>query len=162
MLKVIVYAYTQRIFSGRQIAKALRENIHFMWISGMNTPDFRTINRFRSEIMKDIIDEVFAFVLKTMIMDGYVKVENYFLDETKIEANANRYSFVWAKSVKKNREKLTVNVRALVKDLSKYIDDLNEKENEEYGDRDVDEPENKEGMTSEQLDELVKQLWEYK
>jgi len=128
----------------------------------MNTPDFRTINRFRSEIMKDIIDEVFAFVLKTMIMDGYVKVENYFLDETKIEANANRYSFVWAKSVKKNREKLTVNVRALVKDLSKYIDDLNEKENEEYGDRDVDEPENKEGMTSEQLDELVKQLWEYK
>jgi transposase len=158
LLKVIVYAYTQRMFSGRQIAKALRENIHFMWISGKNTPDFRTINRFRSEVMKDIIDEVFTFVLKTMIADGYVKIENYFLDGTKIEANANRYTFVWAKSVKKNQEKLNENVRALVKDLSKYIDDLNEKEDQEYGDRDIDEPENKVGVTPEQLDELVKQL----
>ncbi len=47
LLKVIIYAYTQRIFTSRQIAKALRENVNFMWLSGMNRPDFRTINRFR-------------------------------------------------------------------------------------------------------------------
>lgn len=52
MLKVIVYAYTQRIFSSRRIAKALRENVHFMWLSSMNRPDHRTINRFRGEVMK--------------------------------------------------------------------------------------------------------------
>lgn len=51
MLKVLVYAYTQRIYSSRRIAKALRENIHFMWISGNSRPDFRTINRFRGEVM---------------------------------------------------------------------------------------------------------------
>ena len=58
MLKIMIYSYTQKVYSSRQIAKALRENINFMWISGGNKPDFRTINRFRSD-MKDIIDNVF-------------------------------------------------------------------------------------------------------
>ena len=90
MLKVLVYAYCQRIYSSRQIAKALRENINFMWLSGNSQPDFRTINRFRSSVMKDIIDEVFASVLELLIEEGHVKLENYFLDGTKIEANANK------------------------------------------------------------------------
>jgi transposase len=47
LLKVIIYAYTQRAFSSRRIAKELRENVNYMWLSGMNRPDHRTINRFR-------------------------------------------------------------------------------------------------------------------
>jgi transposase len=58
MLKVLVYAYCEKIYSSRRIAKALRENIHFMWLSGENTPDFRTINAFRSSRMKPVMDEV--------------------------------------------------------------------------------------------------------
>ena len=50
MLKVLVYAYTQKIYTARKIAKALRENIYFMWLSGKQTPNFRTINLFRSTI----------------------------------------------------------------------------------------------------------------
>ncbi|MEC0334156.1 transposase [Paenibacillus macerans] len=46
LTKVIIYAYTQRIYSSRQIAIAVRENIMFMWIAGRQRPDFRTINRF--------------------------------------------------------------------------------------------------------------------
>ena len=52
LTKVLVYAYTQRLYSSRQIAKAVRENVMFMWIAGRQKPDFRTINRFRSERMK--------------------------------------------------------------------------------------------------------------
>ncbi len=48
LMKVLVYAYSQQIYSSRQIAKALRENVNFMWLSGGNRPDFRTINRFRN------------------------------------------------------------------------------------------------------------------
>ena len=59
MLKVLVYAYTQQIYTSRRIAKALRENVHFMWLSGNSHPDFRTINRFRGEVMRGIIQEVF-------------------------------------------------------------------------------------------------------
>ncbi|TVX99405.1 transposase, partial [Paenibacillus cremeus] len=56
LTKVIIYAYTQQIYSSRQIAKAVRENIMFMWIAGRQRPDFRTINRFRSERMKTVLE----------------------------------------------------------------------------------------------------------
>ena len=67
MLKVLVYAYTQRIYSSRQIAKALRENVNFLWLSGGNRPDFRTINGFRGEKMKG--------VMELLVEEGYVKDE---------------------------------------------------------------------------------------
>lgn len=94
MTKVIVYAYSQRIYSSRRIAKALRENINFMWLSGGNKPDHRTINTFRSSIIKDVIDDVFASVVEFLVEEKYVNFENYFLDGTKIEANANKYTHV--------------------------------------------------------------------
>jgi transposase len=135
MLKVLVYAYSQRIYSSRQIAKALRENVNFMWLSGSSRPDFRTINRFRGEVMKGIIQEVFGEVLRLLIEEGYVKLEHYFLDGSKIEANANRYQWVWAKSTKKQREKLQEKVKALLEEIER----ANEEENEEYGDEDLEE-----------------------
>jgi transposase len=135
MLKVIVYAYIEKIYSSRRIAKALRENINFMWLSGNNRPDFRTINRFRSEVMKEVVDKTFASVLETLIEKGYVKVENYFVDGTKIEANASRYSYVWSKSTKKHKQR----VQEKIKELLKQIDRVDEEENEEYGDRDLEE-----------------------
>ena len=60
MLKVLIYAYVERIYSSRGIAKALRENVNFMWLSGMNQPDHRTLNGFRGERMKGAIEEVLA------------------------------------------------------------------------------------------------------
>jgi transposase len=100
MLKVLVYAYTQKEYSSRRIAKALRENINYMWLSGGNKPNFRTINRFWGVVMRMVMEEVFTEVLEYLIEHGYVKVENYFINGTKIEANANRYSFVWRKSTR--------------------------------------------------------------
>lgn len=94
LLKVIIYVYTQRIYSGRVIAKNLRENIYFMWISAKNTPNFRTINNFRSKHLKNEIDTIFANVTALLYELGHIKLENCFVDGTKIEANANKYSFV--------------------------------------------------------------------
>lgn len=90
LTKVIIYAYMQRIYSSREIAKAVRENIMFMWIAGRQRPDFRTINRFRSERMKSVLENVFTAVLQFLVESGYVKLDHYFVDGTKIEANANR------------------------------------------------------------------------
>lgn len=97
LTKIIIYAYSQRIYSSRQIAKAVRENIMFMWIAGRQRPDFRTINRFRSERMKQVLETVFTAVLQFLADENYVQLEHYFIDGTKIEANANRYTFVWEK-----------------------------------------------------------------
>jgi len=135
MLKVIVYAYSQKIYSSREIGKALRENINFMWISGRNQPNFRTINRFRSGVMKDLIEDVFEEVLIFLVEAGYVSLDNYFVDGSKVEANANKYSFVWKKSTTKYKEQLKIKIKELLKE----IDEENEKENEKYGDNDLEE-----------------------
>jgi transposase len=135
MLKVLVYAYAKRIYSSRRIAEALRENIYFMWISGENYPDFRTINDFRGSRMKVMIGEVFSQVLQYLIAGGYVKLENYFLDGTKIEADANKHKVVWAK----RRENYEKRVQEQIQELLKHIEQVNEEEQAEYGEEDLEE-----------------------
>jgi transposase len=159
MLKVLVYAYTQKVNSSRQIAKALRENVNFMWISGNNRPDFRTINRFRSSVMKEGIEVVFTEVLQYLIEEGYVALENYFLDGTKIEANANKYKWVWAKSTARYKQRLQEKIQELLKD----IEQDNDTEQEAYGDKDLEEMGggNKQGgggMDSEALQKRIERL----
>jgi transposase len=156
MLKVLVYAYTQRVYSSRQIAKALRENLNFMWLSGGNRPDFRTLNRFRGITMKVVVGEVFTEVLEYLIGEGYVKMETYFVDGTKIEANANRYGWVWAKNVQRYRTQL----REKVKGLLDEIERVNEEEQAEYGDEDLEELGGKRsgGQDSEELASRIARL----
>ena len=60
MIKVLFYSYFSNVYSCRKIAKALTENIHFMYISGNSTPDFRTINDFRGKVLKEHIKDIFA------------------------------------------------------------------------------------------------------
>jgi hypothetical protein len=85
--------------------------------------------------MRGAINEVFTLVLELLVDEGYVKLENYFVDGTKIEANANRHKVVWAKS----RAKYEGRLREKVKELLKEIDAVNEAENAEYGDKDLEE-----------------------
>ncbi|MET3273168.1 UNVERIFIED_CONTAM: transposase [Paenibacillus phyllosphaerae] len=115
-MKVIIYAYTQRIYSSRQIAKAGRENIMFMWLAARQRPDFHTINRFRSERMKDVLESVFTTVLQFLAEEKYVNLEHYFVDGTKIEANANRYTFVWGKAVVRHNNEAARKSTNLVRD----------------------------------------------
>ena len=79
----------------------MRENVNFMWLAGGNRPDFRTINRFRGEVMKGEAREVFTGVLELLIEEVYGKLENYFVDGTKIGADANMHKVVWAKKTAK-------------------------------------------------------------
>jgi len=156
MLKTLIYAYARQIYSSRQIANALRENIHFMWISAGNRPDFRTINRFRGQILKGCIQEVFAEVLQYLAAARLIKLEHYFVDGTKIEANANKYSFVW----KKSTDKYKANLQRKVKDLFEEIEAINQAEDEEYGDRDLEEMGEESEIDSNSLKELAKRLSE--
>jgi len=154
LLKLIVYAYAEKNYSGRQIAKSVRENIHYMWLSGGNQPDFRTINRFRSERLKGRIQGVFTEVLEQLIESGYVKLEHYFVDGTRIEANANRYSYVWKKSTLNRRKALEEKVR----ELFEKIDKLQAEEDADYGDEDLEEMGGGEGIDSEALEALARRL----
>lgn len=154
LTKVVIYAYTQRIYSSRQIAKAVRESVPFMWIAARQRPDFRTINRFRSVRMKDVLQKVFTAVLELLVAEGYVKLEHYFVDGTKIEANANRYTFVWGKAVANQKAKLQEKVKALFEN----IEELERAEEQEHGGADLAELGESTELTSEKLAAAVERL----
>ncbi len=154
LLKVILYAYSQRIFSSRRIAKALRENIHFLWLSRMNQPDFRTVNRFRGVILRETIENLFTQLVEELINLGLVDLEQYFVDGTKMEANANKYSFVWRKSTENYKVKLQENVKTLLNE----VDAVQEWEDGVYGERDLNEMEGGKEITSEALQRVADKL----
>jgi len=112
MLKVILYGYSQKVYSCRGIEKLLQENLPAMWLAAMQQPDFRTLNDFRGVRMKSLMDELFETMIRKLLDDNYITMDNYFLDGTKIEANANKYSFVWKKSTLRFEEKLKEKVQA--------------------------------------------------
>ena len=106
LLKVVVFSYLSNIYSSRRMEAALKENINFMWISGMNTPDHNTINRFRSERLKLVLKQVFGHVVELLVAEGLVNLKEVYIDGTKIESKANRYTFVWGKAIKTSRERI--------------------------------------------------------
>ena len=106
LLKVLVFAYINNIYSSRKIEEAVSQNIHFMWLAAMNTPDHNTINHFRSDRLKGVLQQIFAQVVQLLVAEGLLNIKELYVDGTKIEANANRYTFVWGKAIKTNKEKM--------------------------------------------------------
>lgn len=153
MLKVMIYSFSQKTYSSRQIAKSLRENINFMWIAGGNKPDFRTINRFRLD-MKDVIEDVFYEVVKLLIEKKYIKLQNYFLDGTKIEANANKYTFVWNKAVGNYDRKLDEKIKNHLREIDRIVAE----ENEIYLEDDLEETGVNSRITTGQVEGVVKSI----
>src|SRR5690606_6105579 len=121
LVKVLFYSYLSNIYSCRKIEKALQENIHFMWLSGNSTPDFRTINYFRGKRLKGHIQQLFADVVRMLQELGYVSLEVQYIDGTKIESAAGRYTFVWKGSVEKNKIKLETKIASVLADIESQI-----------------------------------------
>ena len=90
LLKVIVYAYLNNVYSGRKMEKLLVENIAFMWLSGMQRPDFRTINLFRSKRLAGKFDSLFTQVVLLLNEEGFVSLDVQYIDGTKIGSVANK------------------------------------------------------------------------
>jgi transposase len=119
MLKVVIYAYLNNIYSCRKIENALLDSISFMWLSGNQEPDHNTINRFRSKNLKGIINDLFTQVVTTLVEMGHLALEVAYVDGTKIESRTNRYTFAWHKTVEKSRAKLEEKIRKVLE----YIDE---------------------------------------
>jgi len=106
LLKVLVYAYVTNIYSSRKIETATKENINFMWLAAMNKPDHNTINRFRGKRLKEVLRKIFVQVVELLAQEGLLSLKELYVDGTKLEANANKYTFVWGNSIKSNKEKM--------------------------------------------------------
>lgn len=155
MIKVLFYSYLSNIYSCRKIAKALTENIHFMYLSGNSTPDFRTINDFRGKILKDNIHQLFAEVVKLLVTMGYISLDVQYIDGTKIEGVSNRYTFVWRKSIEKYKEKLESKVKIILTNIENSIQSDNQDSNNDELPQEIDSK-----LLKEKLSELNNRLKE--
>lgn len=120
MLMVILYSYMNNVYSCRKIEKLLYRDIYYIWLSGYQKPDFATINRFRNRV-KNEIGHIFTLLVLILVEKGFVTLEVEYLDRTKIESKANKYTFVWRKSVERNREKLLEKIRVLLQQINEQM-----------------------------------------
>lgn len=117
MLKVLVFAYLSNVYSSRRIEDLLRRDIYFMWLAGMKRPDFRTINYYRGKRLKEGFDAVFTQVVRLLHEEGFVSLKVQYVDGTKIESVANKYTFVWRGSVEKYDAGLKAKTEALLRQI---------------------------------------------
>ena len=120
MLKVILYAYMNNVYSCRRIEELLLRDIHYIWLAGYEKPDFITINRFRNRV-KGEINNIFTQVVLILSSKGFITLDVEYIDGTKIESKANKYTFVWRKSVEKNRAKLMKKISVLLDQVEEVI-----------------------------------------
>lgn len=120
MLKVILYAYMNNIYSCRRIESLLKRDIHFIYLAGYEQPDFITINRFRNRVKKEI-NNIFTQVVLILAAKGLISLDVEYIDGTKIESKANKYTFVWKRTVEKNRAKLQEQIRTLLLQVDDVI-----------------------------------------
>lgn len=116
LIKLTVYCYLNNVYSSRRMEQYAKESIHCMWLTGMQTPDHNTLNRFRGEKLKEPLKDIFAGVVELLHKCGLISLEDAFIDGTKIEANANKFSFVWGKSVRRYK----LNIQNQIEEIWNY------------------------------------------
>ena len=115
MFKILTYAYSQNIYSSRKIEKACLRDINFMWLlAGQKAPDHSTIARFRTGFLLEACEDLFYQMVRRLKDAAELSVETVFIDGTKLEACANKYTFVWKKSVGKWEEKMFQKIQEAV------------------------------------------------
>ncbi len=126
LLKVIIYGYLCNIYSGRELERVMSENIHFMWLGGMSRPDFRTINLFRSTRLTDgRFESIFTQVVRLLESEGLVTLDVQYIDGTKIESVANKYTFVWKGSVTKYKARLESRIKGVLEQAQQILNEEN-------------------------------------
>lgn len=120
MLKVWIFSYLNNIYSTRKVEAFLKENIHAMWLSGMQTPDHNTLSRFRSGKLKNHIKKVFFKIVQFLVDEDQLDLCTAYTDGTKIESVANKYTFVWGKRIRNAQ----LNIAKALEELWDYTEEL--------------------------------------
>ena len=123
LFRILIYGYMNKLYSSRDIERACNRDINFMWLlQGQKAPDHNTIARFRSERLEECIDNLFNQLIIKLGEMQEVRFQNIFIDGTKIEANANKYTFVWKKATDKFENKLQEKIKVILEALPIDLD----------------------------------------
>jgi transposase len=125
LVKLLVYGYINNIYSSRQLEEACKRDIHFLWLTAMSQPDHNTIARFRSNrLTEDGIRPIFKQVVLFLAEAGELHLKEVYTDGTKIESKANKYTFVWERAIKTNKDRMLKQLD----ELWEYASHLNKEE----------------------------------
>ena len=137
LLSLVIFAYINGVYSCRSIADVLKYDVHYMWICGGKRLSFATINRFRTNHMIKCIDFYFDAVVSILVEKGVISLEKQYVDGTKIESKANKYTFVWKKTVEKNKAKLMEKASAALAQIKEQIRQNGGSDNKEGDDEPI-------------------------
>lgn len=107
LFKILAYGGMDGKHTSRELERACNRDINYMWLLGdEKAPNHSEIARFRSKRLSECCEDLFYQLVKKLHERGEIRYEHLFVDGTKIEANANKYSFVWQKSTNKYQQRL--------------------------------------------------------
>ena len=110
MLEILIFCYSEKIFSSRDIEKACKYDLRIKYLlEDQKAPDHSTINRFRQKIA-ELTPDILNQMTNILVEENQIDLSSIYIDGTKIESNANRYTFVWRGSVEKFQEKLRIKI----------------------------------------------------
>lgn len=128
LIKILLYGYATGIRSSRKLSEKIESDVFYMYLSGMQRPDFRTISDFRKN-KKDYLCEYFRQVLQICNQIGLVSLGHIAIDGTKIEANSSRKMMKDKEDIFKIEEKIEQQIKSLLESAEK----TDEQEDEKYG-----------------------------
>ena len=122
MLKTVIFGFmTNGYCSLRELEDNCKVNLRFMYLMDRETPSYRTFGYFINEILSENIEEIFSDINQKIFEEGHVDLQHIYIDGSKFEANANKYSWVWKKATEKSRYRLYQKITALIEEMNEAL-----------------------------------------
>lgn len=122
MLKTILFGFMSNGYiSLRELEDSCRVNLRFMYLMDHKTPSYRTFGYFINEVLSDSIEEIFCDINKKIFEKEHVDLQHLYIDGSKFEANANKYSWVWKKATEKSRYRLFDKITRLFTEINQEL-----------------------------------------
>lgn len=122
MLKTVLFGFmTNGYCSLRELEDNCKVNLRFMYLMDRETPSYRTFGYFINEVLADPIEEIFFDINRTIFEEEGVDLEHLYIDGSKFEANANKYTWVWKKATEKSRYRLYGKISTLIGEMNEHL-----------------------------------------
>ena len=122
MLKTVLFGFMANGYcSLRELEDNCKVNLRFMYLMDRETPSYRTFGYFINEILNDSIEEIFSDINHKIFEEEKVDLQHIYIDGSKFEANANKYSWVWKKATERSRYRLFKKVTVLFEEMNETL-----------------------------------------
>jgi len=122
MLKTVLFAFADKGYcSLRELEDNCKVNMRYMYLMDWKTPSYRTFGYFINEVLADSIEEIFRDINLAIFEKDHVDLSHIYIDGTKLEANANKYTWVWKKATEKSRYRLFAKITALLNEMNETL-----------------------------------------